>query len=342
MTDRRITVVGAGSWGTALADLLARNGHQVRLWTLHQQVADGIAATGKNPHYLTGTPLSERLTATTDLHEAVSFARDMLLWVVPSHATREVLQRAAPALGDSVPVVSATKGIEVDTLCLMTDILAELLGGDSARDRLAVLSGPSFAQEVADQMPTAVVASASNPAMSQVVQTLFANSHFRVYDNQDPIGTQIGGALKNVVALAAGACQGLQLGHNTQAVLITRGLAEITRLGLAMGANPATFAGLSGMGDLVLTCTGGLSRNRQVGIALGQGQTLEDILDAMNMVAEGVKTTAAAYQLANKHGIEMPLVTQIHHTLFDGLPPQQALKNLMGRPQRAESDPTGS
>ncbi len=332
----RITVMGSGSWGTALAHLLASNGHRVTLWSHRQEVADGINREHVNPHYLKGTRLPEGLTATADLPTAVGAARDMLLWVVPSHVTREVFTRAAPHLPKGVPVISATKGIEVDTLHFMTDIFAQLLGdGD---DHLGVLSGPSFAQEVVSGAPTAVAVSCIHPQVGETAQRLFGSPHFRVYTNSDMVGTQLGGALKNVVAIAAGAVEGLGLGHNTQAVLITRGLAEITRLGMAMGADPGTFSGLAGMGDLVLTCTGGLSRNRRVGIALGQGRTLDDILNEMQMVAEGIKTTAAAHQLAHREGVEMPIVDEIHRVLFEGAAPQQAVAALMGRPQRPEEE----
>ncbi|MBI5136804.1 MAG: NAD(P)-dependent glycerol-3-phosphate dehydrogenase [Nitrospirae bacterium] len=333
-SQARITVVGSGSWGTALAYLLAGNGHRVTMWCHHAQVAEAINRDHANPRYLRGVPLPPNLIASADLEASVRAARDMLLWVVPSHVTREVFARVVPHLPPDVPVISATKGIEVDTLKFMTDIFAELLGdGDG---RLGVLSGPSFAQEVVAGSPTAVAVASTDERVGARVQALFASNTFRVYTNTDLVGTQLGGALKNVVAIAAGAVEGLGFGHNTQAVLITRGLAEIVRLGVAMGADPATLAGLAGMGDLVLTCTGGLSRNRQVGIALGQGRTLKEVLDRMHMVAEGVKTTAAAHQLARRMGVEMPIVAQIHKVLFEGETPRQAVATLMGRPQRSE------
>jgi glycerol-3-phosphate dehydrogenase (NAD(P)+) len=333
----RIGVVGAGSWGTALAQRLALGGHDVCLWAREPEVAAAIRLDGVNPRYLPEAELPPALAATSEVTEAVAAARDLLVWVVPSQFTRAVLEQAAPALGPDVPVVSATKGIEVATLKLITQVFEELLG-PAAGDRLAVLSGPSFAREVAQGMPTAVAAASREPAVAQLVQRAFGSGTFRVYTNRDPVGTQVGGALKNVVAIAAGAVEGLGLGHNTQAVLITRGLAEITRLGTALGAEAATFAGLAGLGDLVLTCTGGLSRNRTVGVALGQGKALPDILAGMGMVAEGVKTTAAAYELAARKGVEMPIVAEVNRVLFEGASPAEALSSLMTRPQKPEED----
>jgi glycerol-3-phosphate dehydrogenase (NAD(P)+) len=336
MSGAHITVMGSGSWGTALAHRLADNGHKVTLWSHRKEVAEAINRDRQNPHYLKGVQLPKGLTATADLQAAVSAAKEMLLWVVPSHVTAEVFAQVVPHLAPGVPVISATKGIEVDSLRFMTDVFADCLGGDDGR--LGVLSGPSFADEVAAGVPTAVAVASKNPQVGKSVQELFGHSTFRVYTNSDPVGTQLGGALKNVVAIAAGAVQGLGLGHNTQAVLITRGLAEISRLGQAMGADPGTLSGLAGMGDLVLTCTGGLSRNRQVGIALGQGKSLKEILGSMQMVAEGVKTTAAAHRLALKEQVEMPIVAHVHKVLFEGDTPAQAVAALMGRPQRSEEE----
>jgi glycerol-3-phosphate dehydrogenase (NAD(P)+) len=335
----RVTVAGAGSWGTALAMLLAANGHRVTLWCREPEVAEGIARKHHNPLYLPDVDLPESLAATGDLAEAMGAARDLLVWVVPSQFTRAVLEQARPHLGPEVPVVSASKGIEVSTLKLLSEVFAELLGEGTA-ERFAVLSGPSFAKEVARGMPTAVAAGGTNPEVGRTAQRLFGCDRFRVYTNHDPVGTQVGGALKNVVAIAAGAVEGLGLGHNTQAVLVTRGLAEMTRLGVALGADPRTFAGLAGLGDLVLTCTGDLSRNRGVGVALGQGRTLEDFLGTTGQVAEGVKTTAAAHELAARLGVEMPIVAQVYRVLFEGASPKDALSHLMARPQKAEEDVT--
>lgn len=338
MTDgARITVVGAGSWGTALAHLLARNGHHVTLWCRETEVAEGIRARRRNPLYLSDVDLPPRLSATNDLADAVAAAADLLVWVVPTQFSRAVLAQALPNLAPGLPVVSATKGIEVASLKLMTDVMGDLMGSE-AGGRLAVLSGPSFAREVVQGMPTAVAVAALSPQVGAKVQALFGADTFRVYTNHDPVGTQVGGALKNVVAIAAGAVEGLGLGHDTRAVLVTRGLAEIRRLGVALGANPQTFAGLSGLGDLVLTCTGELSRNRQVGVGLGQGKQLADILAGMGMVAEGVKTTAAAHQLAGREGVEMPIVAEVHRVLFEGATARDAVHALMARPQKTEED----
>jgi glycerol-3-phosphate dehydrogenase (NAD(P)+) len=333
----RLTVMGAGSWGTALAHVLARNGHAVTLWCRETEVAEGINARRRNPLFLSDVDLPGGIVATADLAAAAATPCDLLVWVVPSQFTRRVLTEAAPHLGPDVAVVSATKGIEVDTLRLVTEVFEDVLG-PSAAGRLAALSGPSFAREVVAGMPTAVAAGSASPELAHRVQGIFGSETFRVYTNRDPVGTQIGGALKNVVAIAAGAAEGLGLGHNTRAVIITRGLAEIRRLGLAMGALAPTFAGLAGLGDLVLTCTGGLSRNRQVGVALGQGKRLPDILSGMGEVAEGVKTTAAAHRLAQRHGVAMPIVEQVHRTLFEGATVKEAMENLMARPQKPEAD----
>ncbi|MDH5527155.1 MAG: NAD(P)-dependent glycerol-3-phosphate dehydrogenase [Nitrospirota bacterium] len=333
----RVTVVGAGSWGTALAWVLAENGHRVTLWCREEETAHAINRERRNTPYLPGAPLPEGISATTDLVAAVQSAPELLVWVVPTQFTRSVLSGLREHLPHDVAIVTASKGIEVDTLQLVSGVFEELLG-PTCRDRLAVLSGPSFAREVVQGAPTAVAVAAWNPSVADTVQTLFASTTFRVYTNSDPVGTQVGGALKNVVAIAAGAVEGLGYGSNTQAVLITRGLAEMTRLGISMGASAETFAGLSGMGDLVLTCTGGLSRNRQVGIALGKGGNLEQILGEMRMVAEGVKTTEAALRLARKQHVEMPIVEQVHRVLFDGMGAKDALTALMTRPQKSEGD----
>ncbi|MFQ5509215.1 MAG: NAD(P)H-dependent glycerol-3-phosphate dehydrogenase [Leptospirillia bacterium] len=332
----RITVAGAGSWGTALARLLAENGHRVILWCLEEEVAAGVNESRENTRFLPGFTLPDNLSATTDLSAAAAAARDLLLWVVPTQFSRKVFTQAAPHLNAEVPIVSASKGVELQTLGFVTGIFEDVLGKDPARRRCAALSGPSFAREVAQGAPTAVAVGAWNESVAETVQRLFTSPSFRVYTNPDPIGTQVGGALKNVVAIASGAVEGLGYGHNTEAVLITRGLLEITRLGVALGAKSETFSGLSGMGDLVLTCTGGLSRNRQVGKQLGEGRKLDDILADMQMVAEGVKTTESAWQLAHKLGVEMPIVEQVYRALYEGVSPKDALAELMSRPPRSE------
>jgi glycerol-3-phosphate dehydrogenase (NAD(P)+) len=324
----RATVVGAGAWGTALALVLERNGHDVRLWSYEADVARAIDEERRNP-YLDGVPIPERLRAETDLATAVRGA-ELVVSASPSQFVRRVMAEAAPHLRSDVVLVSATKGIELDTLLRMDEVLGEVLP-TGAMARFCVLSGPSFAKEVAAGAPTAVVIGSRNGAAADRARMLFQTASFRVYTNNDVIGVELGGALKNVIALAAGTTAGLGYGHNTLAALITRGLAEITRLGLAVGAQKDTFYGLAGVGDLVLTCTGSLSRNRTVGYRLGQGETLEQILSDMSAVAEGVKTTGAALELARRHGVEMPITEQMYAILYEGRSADEALRALMSR-----------
>ncbi len=329
-----VAVIGAGSWGTALANLLAKKGHTVRLWSHEPAVAAEIGATGENQRYLKGIPLDRRLEPTSDLAAAVADA-GVIVSVSPSQFVRQVMSVAAESLRPDALVVSASKGIETTTLKTMAEVLDDVLPRPVAL-RASFLSGPSFALEVAREMPTAVAVASHSAEAAQLVQTLFQTDYFRVYTNLDVRGVELGGALKNVNALAAGMTTGLGLGHNTLAALITRGLAEIGRLGVAMGANPLTFAGLAGMGDLILTCTGELSRNRSVGVALGEGRSLSEILAGMTMVAEGVETTRAAHALAARTGIEMPIVAEVHAVLFEGRSPGAALENLMMRAPKSE------
>jgi glycerol-3-phosphate dehydrogenase (NAD(P)+) len=327
-------VVGGGAWGTALASVLADNGHQVLLWALEPEVVEGINADHRNDGFLPGVELPEGLRATSDLEGAVADA-EVLVNVVPSQHVRGVWSEIAPSVPEDALVVSASKGIETRTLERMDQVLGELLPA-ATFEGFSVLSGPSFAREVAERQPTLVVAASRDMEAAERVQALFQNPYFRVYTNSDVIGVELGGALKNVMALAAGVATGLGFGHNTLAALITRGLAEMTRLGVAMGARPETFAGLAGMGDLVLTCTGDLSRNRSVGVRIGQGERPEDILGDMRAVAEGVKTVQAVHDLARRHGVEMPISEQVHAMLTEGLPPREALENLMSRAPRSE------
>lgn len=334
MSPGPIAVVGAGSWGTALARLLAGQGYPVRLWALEPEVVRQIEEERENRAYLPGVRLPEGLEPTDDLARAVEGA-EMVVNVVPSQFVAEVMARAATHFRDDVLVVSASKGIETSTLRRMDEVLMSILSPEQ-RSRFTVLSGPSFAVEVAREMPTAVVvASRSKPARLRA-QDLFQTEYFRVYTNPDVVGVELGGALKNVVAIAAGVAAGLGFGHNTGAALITRGLAEMTRLGVALGAERLTFAGLAGMGDLVLTCTGDLSRNRTVGFRLGKGETLEEILGPMTAVAEGVKTTQAVNQLARRMGVEMPIAHEVNAILTEGREPMQALRNLMLRDPKPE------
>ncbi len=328
----RTAVIGAGSWGTALAKLLGDAGHEVALWSHNPVVARQIAEQGENREYLPGAKLPETIWVTTELGAALSDAQ-FVIAVVPSHAFRTVMERAAPNIPAEALIVTATKGIEMDTLKRPSEIITGLLPNHPPP---AMLSGPSFAQETAEGDPTAVVIASRDVDVANQAQELFTTDRFRVYTNDDILGVEIAGALKNVIALAAGIARGLGYRHNSRAALITRGLAEITRLGVAMGARPATFAGLAGLGDLVLTCTADLSRNRQVGVRIGQGDSLDDILSGMKMVAEGIKTTAAAQQLAEQEAVEMPIVEQTHAVLFAGKSPRKATADLMLREPKHE------
>lgn len=331
---RRVTVVGAGSWGTALAGLLSKAGHDVRLWCLEADVARQITHRSENETYLPGCELPPRLTATADLSEAVADAQ-VVVSVSPSQFVGTVMAEAAPHMAEDAQVISASKGIEISTLRRMDEVLGDVLS-PAQMEGFAVLSGPSFAKEVADEAPTAVVVASADEDAARAAQALFQTDYFRVYTNSDVIGVELGGALKNVIALAAGVAAGLGLAHNTRAALLTRGLAEITRLGLALGARASTFSGLAGMGDLVLTCTGELSRNRTVGLRLGRGEPLESILADMTAVAEGVKTVQAVRDLAGKHGVEMPIAEEVYGMLVDGTEPRQALWTLMRRDPKPE------
>ena len=330
----RIGVIGAGSWGTTLADLLARKGHQVTLWAYEPELVAELRATGVNGRFLPDIPLSPGLRYTGSLDEAVE-GTGLVLFVSPTQVMRSVLGRLLPHLPAGIPLVSASKGIELETLLTMSQLFRELLPA-SRHGAIAVLSGPSFAREVALRMPTAVTVAAADEGVARQVQTAFSTDRFRVYTNRDLVGVELGGAIKNVIALAAGISDGLGFGHNTRAALITRGLAEMSRLGQALGADPATFAGLAGMGDLVLTCTGDLSRNRTVGIRIGQGEPLAAILSSMTMVAEGVKTTASARMLAQRHGVEMPIIEQVYRIIHEGRSARQAVIDLMTRNPKAE------
>jgi glycerol-3-phosphate dehydrogenase (NAD(P)+) len=329
-----IGVVGAGSWGTALAHLLARKGHDVHLWSYEDDVATAINERRENSIYLPGVELPRRLVATTDIAEVVSGA-PVVVSVSPSQHVSRVMAAAAEHMDPGALVVSASKGIETSTLRTMAEVLDATLSPPIAHSA-CFLSGPSFAAEVAREVPTAVAVASEDESAARRVQELFQTSYFRVYTVADVTGVELGGALKNVVAIASGMAVGLGLGHNTQAALITRGLAEIARLGTALGADPLTFSGLAGMGDLILTCTGGLSRNRSVGVELGKGRSLEDILGEMRMVAEGVDTTRSTHRLAAREGIEMPIVAEVHAVLFEGRSPNEAMRNLMLRDPKPE------
>ncbi len=327
----RVAVLGAGSWGTTLADLLARKGLAVRLWAYETDVVEAINQRHENPVFLPGCPLAEGLVACGDATEAVHGA-EMIVTVAPSHVLGAVATAARPGMTAGVPVVSATKGIEPGSLALMSQVLESVLPGHP----VAALSGPSFALEVYQGQPTAVVAAAREAGAAAAAQALFATPRFRVYSHDDVTGVELAGALKNVIAIAAGILDGLGLGNNPRAALITRGLAEITRLGVAMGADPLTFAGLAGMGDLILTTTGALSRNRALGLALAGGQTLAAWTAAHRSVAEGATTARGALALAERHRVELPICAQVAGILFEEKPARQAVSELMERTLKAE------
>lgn len=330
----RIAVIGAGSWGTALANLLVKKGLEVILWAYERELVERMQATRVNDLFLPGVRLDGRLSFTSELGLAVA-GHQVVVLVSPSQVMRRVVTQLASHLDGSSLLVSAAKGIENDSLLLMSEVLEDVLGGDVS-GRCAYLSGPSFAREVAAELPTAVAVAAVGGEVARTVQELFRTEYFRVYTNPDVIGVEIGGALKNVIALAAGVSDGLGFGHNARAALINRGLVEMGRLGTAKGAHAETFAGLAGMGDLVLTCTGDLSRNRTVGIELGRGRKLDEILGGMRMVAEGVQTTLSAYQLAQKLGVVMPITEQMYQILYRDKDPRQAVSELMMRQQKSE------
>jgi glycerol-3-phosphate dehydrogenase (NAD(P)+) len=329
----RAAVIGGGAWGSALGHLLASGAHEVLLWAREPDVVEHINATHANPRFLPGATFDPRLRATGDMTRALAGAQ-LVVYVAPSHVLRDVVRAGAHALASDATLVVATKGIERVTLELMTDVVHEVLPAH----RVVALSGPSFALEVVRGMPTAVVAGSNDHEAASTVQRALSSGAFRVYSNDDVTGVEVGGALKNVMAVATGIAEGVGLGLNTRAALITRGLAEMTRLGVTLGARAETFAGLAGMGDLVLTCTGALSRNRAVGVEVGKGRQLEEVLAATESVAEGVTTTESARALARREGVDMPIVEAVARILFEQLAPRDALADLMGRELRAERD----
>jgi glycerol-3-phosphate dehydrogenase (NAD(P)+) len=336
MDDLRIGVIGAGSWGTALANLLAQKGFPVDLWAFEKEVKEQIRDKRENQIFLPGIHLSDNILPTNDLASVVA-DKDFLVTVVPSHLVRVVSAEMAPHVSPDTVVVSASKGIENKTHLTMTQVLAEMMPSLKP-DNVTVLSGPSFAREVVANVPTAVTVAARDVEVAKRVQHLFATPYFRVYTSDDSVGVELGGAVKNVIAIAAGIIDGLNLGLNTRAALITRGQTEIRRLGLKLGANPRTFTGLAGIGDLILTCTGDLSRNHTVGKQIGQGKSLKAILSEMRMVAEGVKTSKSVYNLSRKLEVEMPISSEIYHVLYDDVPPKEALFRLMTRDLKDELD----
>jgi glycerol-3-phosphate dehydrogenase (NAD(P)+) len=331
---KNLAIIGGGSWGSALAIVLAPRFTHLKLWVYEADLAGRIHQTRLNDLYLPGFPLPPHIEATSDLAAALDGA-DIVLSVVPSHLTRSLYQQMLPYLNSGMLFVSATKGLENGSLLRMSDVIEAVISERFA-PQVAVISGPTFAREVAASEPTALVVASRYSGVAAEVQSAFSGPTFRLYASQDPIGVEIGGSIKNVVAIGAGVLHGLGLGHNALAALITRGLAEMSRLAIALGGKLQTLAGLAGLGDLVLTCNGDLSRNRAVGIELAKGRNLEEIVASMRMVAEGVKTTNAAVELANRHGIEMPIASQMFRLLHHGISPRDAIRTLMERSLKDE------
>jgi glycerol-3-phosphate dehydrogenase (NAD(P)+) len=334
--DMKIGVIGAGAWGTALANHLAEKGFDVDLWAFEAEVCADILEARENKLFLPGIRLSQNIRPSNDL-DRVAAGKDLLLLVMPSHVFRSVAVNLVHHPAERTYIVSASKGIENETHLTMSGILQQILP-PRLHSQITVLSGPSFAREVAQKIPTAVTVAARNPEVARQVQRAFAAQYFRVYTSYDVIGVELGGAVKNVMAIAAGISDGLGLGFNTRAALITRGITEIQRLGRRLGADSKTFMGLAGIGDLVLTCTGTLSRNWSLGHKLGQGMKLDPILSETRTVAEGVKTTKSVHNLSRKIGVEMPIAEQIYRILYEDLDPKEALRILMSRDLRQEHD----
>jgi glycerol-3-phosphate dehydrogenase (NAD(P)+) len=332
----RIAVIGAGNWGTGLAIMAARAGHDISIWSRNSTVVDSINGDHTNPVYLIGARIPEIVRATKNVGEALSGA-ELIVLAAPSHATRQILESMVPLVGPDSIIVSATKGIEVETGKRISQVVADVMN-ESCATRFICLSGPSFAKEVVEKHPTAIVAASEDPAAARSVQSELSFENLRIYTNDDLVGTELGGSLKNVMAIAAGMVAGLGFGSNSVAALITRGLAEMTRLALREGAKLETMMGLAGLGDLVLTCTGSLSRNRFVGQELGKGRGLKDITAAMNEVAEGVNTTLAVKILADRVGVEMPITNEVHAVLYERKPASEAAQGLMRRPLRVEAN----
>lgn len=333
---KRIAIIGAGNWGTALAIVSARAGHETRIWSRNASVVESINREHLNSSYLLGARLPENVRATAEIPEALEGA-ELVVMAAPSHATRELLGSMTAALSSEMIVVSATKGIEIETGKRISEIVSEETA-NRARPRFVCLSGPSFAKEVVEKHPTAVVAASVDAEAARIVQAALSFQNLRIYTNDDVIGTELGGSIKNVMAIAAGMVAGLGFGSNSVAALITRGLAEMTRLALSEGARLETLMGLAGLGDLVLTCNGNLSRNRFVGQELGKGRSLEEIETGMNEIAEGVKTTLAAKNLAERKGVDMPITNEVHAVLYERKPAADAASALMTRPLKDEGN----
>lgn len=338
----QITVLGAGAWGTALAQVAASQGHSTCLWTWLPEHADAMQEARQNEEFLPGVPLHQDITIASSYEKALRGA-ELVVVVVPSHAVRKTMEAARPHLDPKARIVCASKGIEQGTLALMSETIADALSDSPEEkerlvERIAVISGPSFAKEVARSVPTNLVAACRDENFAALLQDTFSTPWLRVYTSNDPVGVEIGGALKNVIAIAAGACDGFSLGTNTRAALITRGIAEMSRLVRALGGQPATAAGLAGIGDLILTCTGDLSRNRTLGYKLGRGVSLEEALATSEGVSEGYVTAKSAQELAKKAGVDLPICQEVYAVLYEGKDPQLALKSLLSRPLRAEQE----
>jgi glycerol-3-phosphate dehydrogenase (NAD(P)+) len=328
---KELAILGAGSWGTALAIVLAPRYDRIRLWAFESDLVERINGSRENHMYLPGCPIPPQVQAIGEIRTAVEGVSN-ILGVMPSHHVRGIYTQASPHMMPSASIVSATKGLENQTLMRPSEVIQQVLGSR----RIAVLSGPTFAKEVARNEPTALVVSSHDEEHAEEIQAAFSGPSFRLYRALDTIGVEIGGAIKNVIAIGAGVLHGLGLGHNAVAALITRGLAEMTRLAVAMGGQPQTLAGLAGLGDLVLTCTGELSRNRTVGVELARGRKLEEIVGSMKMVAEGIRTTQAAVELGKRHRVEMPIAEQMHAMLYSGVNPREAIRRLMERSLKGE------
>ncbi len=337
-----IAVIGAGAWGTGISIVLGRKGsHRVRLWAHEKEVCDSIAQRRVNAKFLPGCYIPDSVSPSNDLAAAIDGAQ-IVVSVMPSQHCRSIFEQMRGHLKPGTLIISATKGLEEDSLLRMTEVISQVLHKSGHKPRVGALSGPSFAMEVAHGDPTAVTIASQDEELARVVQQEFSDPSFRIYTNADVAGVELGGALKNIIAIAAGICAGLELGHNSVAALITRGLAEMTRLAVACGGRADTMAGLAGLGDLVLTCTGGLSRNRSVGVELGRGRKLPEIIAGMHgMVAEGIFTTTAAVGLAKARRVEMPITEQMHAILHDGKAPRDAIQELMRRSGKSESALSG-
>lgn len=331
---KNLSIIGGGSWGTALAVVLAPRFERVRLWIYEADLSRRMAETRENDVYLPGAPLPPAVHPTSSLGEALDGA-EIVLSVMPSHLVRGVYGQMAQFLHESMLFVSATKGLENETLLRVSEVIRDVLR-PRFEPRIAVISGPTFAREVARFEPTALVVASEDQELTDTIQAAFSGPTFRLYTSADPVGAEVGGSIKNVVAIGSGVLHGMGLGHNATAALITRGLAEMTRLAVAMGGKPLTLAGLAGLGDLVLTCTGDLSRNRTVGVELAHGRRLDEIVRSMKMVAEGIKTTNAAVDLARRHRVEMPISEQMFQMLHFGISPRDAIQRLMERSLKGE------